>query len=98
MTKQLASGAVLPEGVSARERGRLTGGDALPAREVRGEERAGARAEADRRWAESGGARARGKGGGHGLGPGFGPAGGGESFSLFLITFYFLFPILPLFF
>jgi hypothetical protein len=71
----------------ARERERLTGGDTLPAREVRGEERAGARAEAGRRWAESGGVRARGKGGGRGLGPGFGPAGGGGSCSLFLFTF-----------
>jgi hypothetical protein len=32
-----------------------------------------------------------------GVGPRFGPAGRGEGFSLFLFTFQFLFPILPLF-
>jgi hypothetical protein len=48
-------------------------------------------AEAGRRWAESGGARARGKGGGRGLGPGFGPAGGRRE--LFPFSFYFLISI-----
>ena len=50
-TKWLTAGAGLPVGVSVRERGRLTGRDALPARGMRGVERAGARA---RRQAEDG--------------------------------------------
>jgi hypothetical protein len=37
------------------------------------------------------------EGGVAGLGPEIGPAGRGEGFSLFLFTFQFLFPILPLF-
>jgi hypothetical protein len=69
-----------------RERGRLTGGDALPARGRRGAERAGVRA---RRQAEDGPReeeRRRVGRGGRGFGPGFGPVGGGEGFSLFLFT------------
>ena len=52
----------------AREREQLTGGVALPERERRGAKRAGARAEAGRRWAAGGGARARERGEAAGLG------------------------------
>jgi hypothetical protein len=70
-----------------RERGRLTGGDALLERGRRGAERAGARA---RRQAGDGPReeeRGREGRGGRGFGPGVGPTGGGEGFSLFLFTF-----------
>jgi hypothetical protein len=74
----------------ARERERLTGGAALPVRGRESAGRAGARAEAGRRWAERGGARARGRGG-RGFGPGVGPTGGRGGF--FSFSFYFLIPI-----
>jgi hypothetical protein len=71
----------------ARERGRLTGGDALLERGRRDAERAGARA---RRQAGDGPReeeRRREGREGRGFGPGVGPTGGGEGFSLFLFTF-----------
>jgi hypothetical protein len=82
---------------SARESGWLTGGDVLSARGRAGCGAAGARAEAGRNWAESGGVRARGKGGGRGLGPEFGPAGEERAFPFFFLLSKFLFPILLLF-
>jgi hypothetical protein len=75
----------------ARERGRLAGGAGLSVRERRGAERAGARAEAGRRWAErGGGARARG-GGRPRVGAGRRPSRGRGGF--FSFSFYFLIPI-----
>jgi hypothetical protein len=60
-------------------------------------ERAGARAEAGREWAE-GGARAREGGGVAGVGPRFGPTGQGEGFSFFFLLFKPHFPFCPFFF
>jgi hypothetical protein len=74
----------------ARERGRLTGGDALSERGRRGVERAGARAEAGRRWAERGGVRARG-GERPRVWAGSRPSRGRGGF--FSFSFYFLIPI-----
>jgi hypothetical protein len=56
-------------------------------REGRGAERAGARAEVGRRWAERGGARPRGGGKAAGLGRGSAQQGEGRVFSPFLFTF-----------
>jgi hypothetical protein len=95
--KQLTGGAILPEGASARERGRLTGGDALPARGMRGVERAGARAEAGRRWAERGGAWARGKGEVAGLGRDSVQQGEEKAFLFFFLSISY-FPFCPFFF
>jgi hypothetical protein len=71
-------------GERASERGRLTGGDGLPERGREGIGRAGARAEAGRKWAERGGECGRERGG-RGFGLENGPAGG----RVFL--FFFLF-------
>jgi hypothetical protein len=85
--KQLTSGATLPEGASARERGRLTGGDALQVRGRRGAERAGERA---RRQAGDGPREEeRGREGEEAAGLGWEKAqqGGEKGFSLFLSIF-----------
>jgi hypothetical protein len=87
--KQLTSGATLLVGVSARERGRLTGGDVSPVRGRESAGRAGARAGAGRRWAEgrmSAGARGDAAAG---LGRETAQQGGG----VFSFSFYFLNPI-----
>ena len=82
----------------AREREQLTGGVALPERERRGAKRAGARAEAGRRWAAGGGARARERGEAAGLGRESAQQGEGRVFLFFFLLFNSYFPFCPFFF
>jgi hypothetical protein len=83
----------------ARERGRLAGGAGLSVRERRGAERAGARAEAGRRWAErGGGARARGGGEAAGLGRESAQQGEGRVFLFFFLLSNSYFPFCIFFF
>ena len=66
-------------------------------RAVQGEERAGARAEAGRRWAESGGVRARGRGEVAGLGRDSVQQGEEGAVPFFFLLSNFYFPFCPFF-
>jgi hypothetical protein len=66
-------------------------------RAVQGEERAGARAEAGRRWAESGGVRARGRGEVAGLGLDSVQQGEEGAVPFFFLLSNFYFPFCPFF-
>ena len=70
----------------------------MPAREVRGEERAGARAEAGREWAEREGARAREGGEVAGLGRESAQQGEGRVFLFFFLLSNSYFPFCIFFF
>jgi hypothetical protein len=71
------------------------GGDALPARDAGRGAGWRARAEAGRRWAESGGARARGKGGVAGLGRKPVQQGEEKAFLFFFFISIYYFPFCP---